>query len=99
MVLDNKERVMKKIDRIILISLIVGVYGLMVIILIKPFSVYAHADGHTHAAHDVLGIAKEGHTHVYAGVGHSHSIDKIRGLDGQIRLIVSQCNRGIYGAC
>ena len=90
---------MKKIDKIILITLIVGVYGLIGAMLIKPISVGAHADGHTHAAHDVLGVAKEGHTHVYAGFGHSHSIDKITGLDNQIRLIVSQCSRGIYGSC
>ena len=90
---------MKKIDRIILITLIVGVYGLIGTVLIKPIRVNAHADGHTHTAHDVLGVAKEGHTHAYAGVSHSHSIDKIRGLDSQIRLIVSQCSRGIYGAC
>ena len=90
---------MKKIDRIILITLIVGLYGLIGIILIKPISVHAHADGHTHTGHDVLGVAKEGHKHIYAGVGHSHSIDKIRGLDSQIRLLVSQCTRGIYGDC
>ena len=66
----------------------------------KPISVNAHSDGHTHAAHDLLGVSKEGHTHdIYAGVDHSHPIDKVRGLDGQIRLIVSQCSRGIYGAC
>ena len=59
----------------------------------------AHADGHTHAAHDVLCVAKEGHTHIYAELVHSHSIDKVRGLDSQIRLIASQCSRGIYGAC
>ena len=69
---------MKKLDRIILITLVAGVYGLIGTILIKPISVDAHADGHTHAAYDILGVAKEGHTHAYAGVVHSHSIDKIR---------------------
>ena len=90
---------MKIIDRIILITLVVGIYGLIGAILIKPINVDAHADGHTHLAYDVLGVAKEGHTHVYAGVGHSHSIEKIKGLNSQIRLIVSQCSRGIYSAC
>jgi len=90
---------MKKIDRIILITLIAGVYGLMGTILIKPISVYAHADGHTHTVHDVFGVAKEVHTHVYTGVSHSHSIETIRGLDSQVRLIVSQCSHGIYGDC
>ena len=48
---------MKKIDRIILIALFFWVYGLIGIILIKPIIVHAHADGHTHSAHDVLGVA------------------------------------------
>ena len=90
---------MKRLDRIILIILAVGIWGLIGTMWLKPSNVDAHADGHTHAAHDVLGVAKEGHTHVYAGFGHSHSIDKITGLDNQIRLIVSQCSRGIYGSC
>ena len=90
---------MKQLDRIILITLIIVIYGLIGAVLVKPINVDAHSDGHSHAAYDVLGVAKEGHTHVYAGVDHSHSFDKIRGLDSQIRLIVSQCRRGIYGAC
>ena len=48
---------MKKPDRIILIALIFWVYGLIGIILIRPIIVHAHADGHTHSAHDVLGVA------------------------------------------
>ena len=90
---------MKNLDRIILIVLIIGIYGLIGTVLLKPISVNAHTDGHSHVAHDVLGVAKEGHTHVYAGINHSHSIEKIRGPDSQIRLIVSKCSRGIYGTC
>ena len=62
-VLDNKEVAMKKLDRIILINLVAGFYGVIGTILIKPISIDAHADGHTHAAYDILGVAKEGHTH------------------------------------
>lgn len=90
---------MKKIDRIILLTLIIGVYGLIGAILLKPVGVNADTHAHTHTANDVLGVTKVGHTHAYAGIGHRHSIDKIRGLDSQIMLIVSQCSRGIYGAC
>ena len=55
---------MKKIDRIILITLVVGVWGLIGTIWLKPSLVGAHgADGHTHMSYEVFGAAEEGHTH------------------------------------
>ncbi|SVE14155.1 uncharacterized protein METZ01_LOCUS467009 [marine metagenome] len=43
---------MKTLDRIILIALVVGVWGLLGTILLKPANVNAHDDGHTHASYD-----------------------------------------------
>jgi len=90
---------MRTINRIILITLIVGLYGLMTTIFIGQINVEAHANGHPHAVYEVLGVTKQGYTHVYADVSYSHSIDKIKELESQIRPIVSQSSRGIYGAC
>ena len=90
---------MSKSDKFILITMIIGVYGLIVTMWLKPVSVGAQSDGHTHNAKDLFGVAKKGHSHVFADANHSHSIDKINGLDSRIRLIAGQCNRGIYGDC
>ena len=63
---------MKTLDRIILIVLVVGVWGLVGTIWLKPSNVDAHADGHTHYSFELFGIAEEGHSHNYASRGHSH---------------------------
>ena len=55
----------------------IGIFGLIATIWLKPNNV----DAHTHHAYEVLGVAKEDHTHVYPKIGHSHSINNIRGLD------------------
>ena len=77
---------MKTLDRIILIILVVGVWGLMGTIWLNPNVVNANDQVHTH-------------DHIYAKIDHGHSVNQIRGLDRQVRLIVSHCNRGIYGDC
>ena len=77
---------MEKLDRIILIILVIGVWGLIGTLWLKSNNVNAQVDDH---AHD----------HIYAKVNHNHSINQIRGLDSQIRLTVSQCRRGIFGDC
>ena len=77
---------MKTLDRTILITLVIGVWVLIGTLWLKPSSVGAFVDDHTH-------------DHIYAKVDHSHSANQVRGLDGQIRLTVSQCSRGIYGDC
>ena len=59
---------MKKLDRIILIVLVVGVWGLLGTVLLKPNTVDAHADGHTHASYEVYGVAEERHSHAYADI-------------------------------
>jgi hypothetical protein len=70
---------MKKLDRIFLIALVIGVWGLIGTMWLRPSNVDAHADGHTHDSYDVYGIAKKGHTHdsyeVYgvAKKGHTHT--------------------------
>ena len=64
---------MKTLDRIILIVLVVGVWGLVGTIWLKPANVNAHADGHTHDSYDVYGVAEEGHSHDYADSYHTHS--------------------------
>lgn len=62
---------MKRLDRIILIILVVGVWGLIGTIWLKPNNVDAHDDGHTHYEY-----AEEGHTHYdYADSNHSHTCD------------------------
>ena len=49
MVLDKKERIMKKIDRITLIALIIGFYGMLGVMFTKPNIVDACADGQSYA--------------------------------------------------
>ncbi len=61
---------MKRLDRIILIILAVGVWGLIATMWLKPSNVDAHDDGHTHYEY-----AEEGHTHDYADSSYSHSCD------------------------
>ncbi len=62
---------MKRLDRIILIILAVGVWGLIATMWLKPSNVDAHDDGHAH-----YGIhAEEYHTHDYADSSHSHTCD------------------------
>ena len=77
---------MKTLDRILLIVLVVGVWGVVGTVWFKPSNVDAQyhthdvydvfgaaEEGHTHDSYDVLGVAKEGHTHDYAKKSHSHS--------------------------
>ena len=73
---------MKTLDRIILIVLVVGVWGLVGTIWLKPSNVDAHADGHTHASYDVYGVAEE---------GHSHESYDIYGLKREVKKIVGNC--------
>ena len=61
---------MKRLDRIILIILAVGVWGLIATMWLKPSNVDAHDDGHTHYEY-----AEEGHSHDYADSSHSHTCD------------------------
>ena len=77
---------MKILDRVILITLVIGVWVLIGTLRLRPNNVDTRVDDHTH-------------DHIYAKVDHSHSANQVRGLDGQIRLTVSQCRRGIYGDC
>lgn len=53
-------------DRLILIALIISIWALIGTIWLKPSDSFAHADGHTHDAWDIYGVAEEGHTHDYA---------------------------------
>jgi hypothetical protein len=64
---------MKRLDRIILIILAVGVWGLLVTVWLKPSNVDAHADGHTHERYELYGVAEESHSHEYAEEGHLHT--------------------------
>ena len=59
---------MKTRDRVILTFLTIGIWVLIGTIWLKPNSVNAHDDGHTHYEY-----AEEGHTHDYAEEGHSHT--------------------------
>ncbi len=61
---------MKRLDRIILIVLAVGIWGLIGTMWLKPSNVNAQDDGHTHYEY-----AEEGHSHDYADSSHSHSCD------------------------
>ena len=63
---------MKKLDRVILIALVIGVWGLIGTIWLKPSTVDAHADGHTHNSYDVYGVAEDGHSHDYTDSYHNH---------------------------
>ena len=54
---------MKTLDRIILIALVVGVWGLLGTIWLKPSNVDAHADGHTHYSFELFDVAEEWHSH------------------------------------
>ena len=70
---------MKRLDRIILIILAVGIWGLLGTIWLKPSNVDAHADGHTHYSYELYDVAEEGHSHDYADSSHSHTCDVIGG--------------------
>ncbi len=61
---------MKRLDRIILIVLAVGIWGLIGTMWLKPSNVNAHDDGHTHYEY-----AEEGHSHDYADSSHDHHCD------------------------
>jgi hypothetical protein len=63
---------MKKLDRIILIVLVIGVWGLIGTMWLKPSNVDAHDDGHTHNSYEVYGVAEESHSHDYAVSYHDH---------------------------
>ena len=63
---------MKRLDRIIMVVFLVGVWGLLGTIWLNPSNVDAHADGHTHDSYDVYGVAEEGHSHDYADSYHTH---------------------------
>jgi hypothetical protein len=65
-----EEKKMKKLDRIILLVLAVGVWGLIGMMWLKPSNVDAHADGHTHESYELYGIAKGGHTHTGSDVSN-----------------------------
>ena len=60
---------MKTLDRIILIVLVVGVWGLVGTIWLKPSNVDAHADGHTHYSFELFDVAEEGHSHDSYDIG------------------------------
>ena len=60
---------MKTLDRIILIALVVGVWGLLGTIWLKPSNVDAHADGHTHYSFELFDVAEEGHSHDSYDIG------------------------------
>ena len=73
-------------DRIILIVLAVGVWGLLGTMWLKPSNVDAHDDGHAHyGIHSEEGHSHDGHTHLshelfgVAAKGHSHTCDVIGG--------------------
>ena len=57
---------MKRLDRIIMVVFLVGVWGLLGTIWLKPSNVDAHADGHTHYSFELFDVAEEGHSHDYA---------------------------------
>ena len=73
---------MKTRDRIILIALVVGVWGLLGTIWLKPSNVDAHADGHTHYSFELFDVAEE---------GHSHDSYDINGLKRKVKKIVQNC--------
>ena len=63
---------MKRLDRIILIILAVGIWGLIGTMWLKPSNVDAHADGHIHYSFELFDVAEERHSHDYADSYHSH---------------------------
>ena len=64
---------MKRPDRIILVVFLVGVWGLLGTIWLKPSNVDAHADGHTHYSFELFDVAAKRHSHDYADSSHTHS--------------------------
>ena len=95
---------MRTLDRILRIALVVGVWGLLAIVWIKPSNVDAHADGHTHYSHEVYGVAEEdhshdyaeeGHSHDYAEEGHSHNAYEIYDFNSTVEGVVEDCS--VYG--
>jgi hypothetical protein len=60
---DKKEITMKILDRIILIVLVIGIWGLIGTVWLNPTNVDAHDDGHTPNSYEVYGVAEEGHSH------------------------------------
>ena len=78
---------MKTLDRIILIALVVGVWGLLGTIWLKPSNVDAHADGHTHYSFELFDVAEEGHSHE----GHSHDSYDIYDFKRTVKKIVRKC--------
>ena len=86
---------MRTLDRILRIALVVGVWGLLAIVWIKPSNVDAHADGHTHYSHEVYGVAEEDHSHDYAEEGHSHNAYEIYDFNSTVEGVVEDCS--VYG--
>ena len=60
---------MKRLDRIIMVVFLVGVWGLLGTIWLKPSNVDAHADGHTHYSFELFDVAEEGHSHDSYDIG------------------------------
>ena len=89
---------MKKLDRIILIALVVGVWGLLGIVLLKPNTVDAHADGHTHASYEVYGVADDNHSHDYAEAVHLHDTYDIFSFTRKVKIIIENCNVDFRGS-
>lgn len=83
---------MKTLDRIILIVLIVGVWGLIGTMWLKPNNVGAHDDGHTHESIDVFGVAEEYHSHDYAERDHPHNVFAIYNFKSAIVRILLDCS-------
>ena len=73
---------MKTLDRIILIALVVGVWGLLGTIWLKPSNVDAHADGHTHYSFELFDVAEK---------DHSHDTSDIYGIKREVKKIVGNC--------
>ena len=86
---------MRTLDRILRIALVVGVWGLLAIVWIKPSNVDAHADGHTHYSHEVYGVAEEDHSHDYAEEDHSHNAYEIYDFNSTVEGVVEDCS--VYG--
>ena len=86
---------MRTLDRILRITLVVGVWGLLAMMWIKPNSVDAHADGHTHDSYEVSGVAEEyhshDHSHDYAEEYHSHDASEIDSFKRRVERVVEDC--------
>jgi hypothetical protein len=75
---------MKKLDRIILIALVVGVWGLLGTVLLKPNTVDAHAD--------------DNHSLDYAEAVHLHDTYDIFSFTRKVKIIIENCNVDFRGS-